>query len=32
MTAFSVWLFLIENPPLLMLAVAITSCIMAAKS
>ena len=32
MTAFTIWLFLIENPPLLMLAVAITSCVMAAKA
>lgn len=32
MNAFSVWLFLIENPPLLMLAVAITACVMAAKA
>lgn len=32
MSSFAIWLFLIENPPLLMLAVAITACIMAAKS
>lgn len=28
----NIWLFLIENPLFLMLAVAITSCVMAAKS
>lgn len=32
MSAFTVWLFLIENPPLLCLAVAITACVMAAKA
>lgn len=32
MNAFAFWLFLIENPPLLMLSVAVTSCVMAAKS
>lgn len=29
---FDIYMFLANNPPLLMLAVAITSCIMAAKS
>lgn len=28
----TLYLFLIENPPLLMLTVAITACVMAAKS
>lgn len=32
MSALSLYLFLIENPPLLMLTVAITACIMAAKA
>ena len=31
MTAFTIWLFLIENPPLLCLAVVLTSIIMAAR-
>lgn len=31
MSAFTVWLFLIENPPLLCLAVVITSILLAAR-